>query len=68
MEREGKGYESKENFSYNKQNYNYVSLTSLNTKNVEKRKLGDCSLTIHRINDFEKTKFSNLRYIVPIVR
>lgn len=46
--REGKGYESSEHHSINTQNYNYLSLNGPAVEHNQKKRFGECSLTIRK--------------------
>lgn len=49
--REGKGYETEEQHSYNTQNYNYISLQNRDTQHNLKKHFGQCSISFKKLID-----------------
>ena len=49
--REGKGYESEDQHSFNTQNYNYISLQNLRIQHNLKKRFGQCSMTFKKLTD-----------------
>ena len=49
--REGKGYESEDQHSFNTQNYNYISLQNLGIQHNLKKRFGQCSMTFKKLTD-----------------
>ena len=52
--REGKGYETEDQHSFNTQNYNYISFQSPGIQHNLKKRFGQCSMTFKKLTD-EKT-------------
>lgn len=49
--REGKGYETEDQHSFNTQNYNYISFQSLGIEHNLKKRFGQCSMTFKKLTD-----------------
>ncbi len=49
--REGKGYETEDQHSFNTQNFNYISFQSLGIQNNLKKRFGQCSMTFKKLTD-----------------
>ncbi|HJZ11138.1 MAG TPA: thiamine pyrophosphate-binding protein, partial [Acidobacteriota bacterium] len=49
--REGKGYETEDQHSFNTQNYNYISFQNLGIQNNLKKRFGQCSMTFKELTD-----------------
>lgn len=49
--REGKGYETEDQHSFNTQNYNYISFQSPEIQHNLKKRFGQCSMTFKRLTD-----------------
>lgn len=51
--REGKGYETEKQHSFDTQNYNYISLQNLNSRHNLKKHFGQCSISFKKLT-YEK--------------
>lgn len=49
--REGKGYETEEDHSFNTQNYNYISIQNLDSQHMLKKHFGQCSISFKKLSD-----------------
>ena len=49
--REGKGYETEDQHSFNTQNYNYISFQNLGIQHNLKKRFGQCSMTFKKLTD-----------------
>ena len=49
--REGKGYESEDQHSFDTQNYNYLSLQRFESQQNLKKRFGQCSMTFKKLTD-----------------
>jgi len=49
--REGKGYETEEDHSFNTQNYNYISIQNLDSQHMLKKHFGQCSISFKKLTD-----------------
>ena len=67
--RQGQGYETKEQYSKNTQNYSYLSLNK-NNSSLYKKRFGKCSMTFWSIdtdsslNDFKEIDFDEVLYLL----
>jgi len=49
--REGKGYETEDQHSFNTQNYNHISFQNLGIQHNLKKRFGQCSMTFKKLTD-----------------
>ena len=49
--REGKGYETEDQHSFNTQNFNYISFQNLGIQHNLKKRFGQCSMTFKKLTD-----------------
>ena len=49
--REGKGYETEDQYSFNTQNYNYISFQNLGIQHNLKKRFEKCSMTFKKLTD-----------------
>ncbi len=69
--RVGKGYETEDQHSFNTQNYNYISFSSMENQLNLKKRFGQCTLTFMKLTDtrdFEKMKGLNPEDVICLLK